>query len=226
MNRLRSLAAVSALTLASSTAQAATPVLAAAAEIGITPETLVLADLQTHATSILAEIETEENLRFLLEATHQLADQAAAEATALRQQVVAGNDDPDLIATYESRLAELQGHQLQIASFRSSLMAAATAGMPAAQLESLATCSGASHQRVPREFRVVARTDAQWKQIGRALRAERRALRRGTALAPEHAAVLNDLRANPQVTAATVRLDLHLQAVEQVFAGFAEPEQQ
>ena len=94
------------------------------------------------------------------------------------------------------------------------------AGVPEQRAQRLITWRNGATQRVQPEFRVKVRTKQQWKAITRALRAEGRAARLGEGLDQRHAQLLADVRSEPEVAEAALRLEANLQIMKALFAQF------
>ncbi len=212
------------LSFATASARAEISVLAAAAEVGITPESIVLADLQTHTVSILTAIESGSDARATLASAHQVVDAAAATVAQLAAALQVGVEDSELavlVAQHTSAVADLQSRRQELAAAQTTIFQLATNGMPSALIACLTTCQQSAAYRVPPEFRVLVRTEEQWKQIEGSLRAEKKALLRGRSVPVEDAQRLLNCRSDLQVIAASQRLSVHLTTVRQLFQGFA-----
>ena len=192
-------------------------VIMAAAEIGITPESVVLAGLENQADTMLTRLEDAADLRAALMAKHIESSNVASQVTSLAEQLLSSAEDPVLSAQYAQAVADLEAIQLEITVLHGDLFAVATAGYTIQQKNTLQLVKSNAQYRVPAEFRVLTLTVDEWKSTEKALRAERRALRRGEDLDPVYEALLLDLRTDPAVTSAAQQLTLHLSAVEQVF---------
>jgi hypothetical protein len=71
---------------------------------------------------------------------------------------------------------------------------------------------------VPTEFRVLDRTEEEWRVIETALRSEARAARSGGTLDEAQASLLASIRADPSVTLAKANLEAGLDAISQAIA--------
>ncbi|MCP3999069.1 MAG: hypothetical protein GY722_29000 [bacterium] len=209
--------------VSASATQAQTSVLGTAAEIGITPESLVLADVEQHAPAILASISAASNERLALVAAHQAVDSASQNMAQVASQLQAGSDEDglaDLIAARVAAEAELLQRRTELQALRDTIRTAVTSGLPPAAVICINTSRQAAAYRVPTEFRVLQRTPEQWKAIERAVREEKKAMKRGVPLAQQYAGLLTAIRSDPQVAGAEQRLVLHLSAVRQIFQNY------
>lgn len=215
--------AASALMLLWSTSAHAqeTDVVTAAAELGVTPKTLVVADFTTQeAQTLLAQLDGAATERQALEARHDEATQAAAQLSALREAIKQNPEDSETRQQYETALSDFEAAQTAVESACTALFEAATEGIDPSKVQAIVDCRSGIGRRVPAAFLANDRTEDEWWMIERAVRAERRALRRGYELDPAHEQVLSDVRAEPEVQAARLRLDGDLDAMEAVFTAY------
>ncbi len=147
------------------------------AEIGITPESVVIADLDAQSVMvILGRVESAGALRESLSSQHDAADVVAATITELSELML--NDvDEDLQQEYEAAVATLAAGQQQITALREALFDLALDGFPAPKIQRITVWRQGSPYRVQRAFRAKELERDTWKAIERALRAERRAIR-------------------------------------------------
>lgn len=192
-----------------------------AAELGITPESMVVGGFEIGAaTTVLSRIEAAEAARQALVAQYQLIDAAAAQVTQLAEALFDTAADEQLLAQHEAALQQLVAAQHQFTQLRSNFFANVMDGFPPQHVQRLIVWrSGASH-RVPPEFRVADRPAQQWKAIKRALRAERRAIRLGQELAQEHAQLLAEVRSDPALAEAANNLTANLDVMKALFGQF------
>ena len=197
-------------------------VLAAAAEIGITPESVVLAGLQDHTIAILSRVRDAAAAREALDSAHASAAAAAAELARLLMRVRERPTDEDLRSQCEAAAAALQQRQDELRSAKSQLLSVATDGFSERQVALIRAWPERASHRLQAPFRVLDMPAREWRGIERALRAERRAERRNQPLGEDHAELLDDLRGRSEVIAAQIRLDQYGAAVEQQFEGFSQ----
>ncbi len=210
--------------IAARAAPAQTSVLGTAAEIGITPETVVLADVAEHATAILNALSAATDERLALAVAHQAVDAASQDVAQIASQLQVGAEEDelaDLVAARTAASAELQQRRTELYALRDAIRSHVTNGLPPAAVVCINTCRGSAVYRVPTEFRVIQRTPEQWEAIARAVRKEKKALKRGVPLAQQYADLLVAIRSDPQVMAAEQRLLLHLATVRQIFQNYA-----
>ncbi len=84
-----------------------------------------------------------------------------------------------------------------------------------AQRETLTAIRANAHWKLPTEFLVVERTEAEWVELRAALANERIAARNEEAPNEQRQALLGTARANPAVAAAKTALDANLATVKQ-----------
>lgn len=199
--------------------------IAIAYEIGITPESLVLAQLASSqcggALNALTVIEQVAELKSDIVAARIMIDQNGQAVTNLAESVQVVSDDENLLADFAQALDDLNASKVAHASAKGTLLDEVLYEVPSAAVTALAIWRDSSHRNVPSEFRVLNLSDQQWNAIERALRAEKRAIRVGETLAAEHAQVLADVRSDVAVVNAQYALTSHLAAVETVFEQFS-----
>lgn len=212
---------VAALTIAASPALAQN-VTGVCAEIGITPESVVIADLNAQsAMVILGRVESAVTLRESLSSQHDAADAVAATITELSE-LMLNDADEDLQQQYEAAMATLAAGQLQITTLREALFDLALDGFPAPKIQRITVWRQGSPYRVQRAFRAKELEHDTWKALERALRAERRAIRLGEELDEEPAQLLADIRSGPAVVEAGIRLEVNFEAMKVVFQQFED----
>lgn len=192
------------------------------AEIGITPESVVIADLDTEsAMVILGRVQSAVALRESLAAEHETADSVASTITELSELML--NDvDEDLQQEYEAAVATLAARQQQITALREGLFDLALDGFPAPKIQRITVWRQGSPYRVQRKFRAKELEHDTWKAIERALRAERRAIRIGEELDEVPAQLLADIRSDPAVVEAGIRLEANFEAMKLLFGQFED----
>lgn len=204
-------------------AGAADDTAAAATELGLTPESLVASGFTTtDAAVILYRIETAATLRQNLANTHELTATAAQQVTALATLLQNGDTDDTAVQAYESAVQQFETARAQVVSGRNALLEAGLDGFPAAMIQKLTMFREGAGMGVPAELRVVQRTTAQWAQIKRALRAEKRAIRRGEDLDETHANLLTTVRSDAAVVTAASNLSQGLDAMRALFVSHME----
>jgi len=194
--------------------------LTAASEIGITPESLVVADLQAHASSIVSGIDAQLVRRTELLLLHQSMDQATQAISSTTAEIQSTGANIELQTQLSSAQASLASIQAQLVTKRSELLAVVTEGLSGNSLILLGNWRTAATFNVDPQYRVAERSAEQWKSIEGALRAEKRAIRRGTELDPIQATLLTALRQESEVSAAAARLSAHLATTQAVFDQF------
>ena len=191
------------------------------AEIGITPESVVIADLDAQsAMVILGRVESAVALRASLSAQHDAADTVAATITELSELMLNAAADEDLQQEYEAAVATLAAGQQQITALREALFDLALDGFPAPKIQRITVWRQGAPYRVQREFRAKELEHDTWKAIERALRAERRANRLGEELDEEPAQLLADIRSDPAVVEAGIWLAANFDPMKVVFQQF------
>ncbi len=193
------------------------------AEIGITPESVVIADLNAQsAMVILGRVESAVALRESLSSQHNAADAVAATITELSELMLNAAADEDLQQEYEAAVATLAAGRQQITALREALFDLALDGFPAPKIQRITVWRQGSPYRVRRAFRAKELEHDTWKAIERALRAERRAIRVGEDLDEEPAQLLADLRSDPAVVEAGIRLEANFDSMKLVFQQFED----
>lgn len=200
------------------------PPLELAAEIGITPQSMVVADVVSHTPTVLSRFGTADAIVNDLAQTRALMHVAAAEVTDLSEQVVDDPNNAELVAAYEQAVAELQYQRDQLSVLQSGLFDHVTDDLSDEAVDRLLAWKQSSSYRVAPEFRVLEFSPDDWTLIEKAQRAEARATRRGETIDDAYADLLANLRSNPDVIAAAQRLETTLTSVEQVFDEFTSSE--
>lgn len=189
-----------------------------AAEIGITPESTVIADWDTQTASlILSRIEAEVGLRQALEVAHQAVDAAASTVTELAQVLLNEPNNQQHLQQYEAAVAAQEAVGQQMVVLRDLLFDAAVQGLQQPKIDAVVIWRYGALRRVEPSFRTHQRTLEQWKAIERALRAEKRALRLGEELDEDEAQLLANVRSDPLVTQAAIQLQIDLEIMTQTF---------
>lgn len=210
-----------ALGLIGQSASAQSAAVAVAAEIGITPQVVVIANLNVaSATTVLSNLAGATTLRQQLNAKHQEVDAASATVTEFAELLL---NDPANEATQqqcEAAIAVLTTSKVQVMELRETLFEVAVASLPQETVAMIVGCSAAAPYRIQAEFRATQRTHDEWKFVERALRSERQALRDESDLDETYAAILSNLRSDVKVVEAAIHLQMNLEAMEQSFAQY------
>lgn len=194
-----------------------------AAGLGFTPESVVVADLQTMAATILGRLESAGELRQALETKRQAVDAASASVSQLAMAVRSNPDDSQLVNQFQAASSLLQTANTQLQSTADELRQLALNGAAENQIQRLQRWRDNSDFRVPAELRAAVHTVQEWQFVELALRAERRAIIRSEALDGDNQAILSSIRNEVDVIAATQRLATQLNAIELLFTQFDHP---
>lgn len=190
-----------------------------AAELGITPTSMVVAGVTPAAAgTVLANIEAETELTAQIAQLKTAANTATQSATSLAESLTLA-PEPGLEEQYQIAIATLQSIQEDIAQLRNDLFAAITENLSQPQLDALQVWRTNGERRTPPEFRAALRTDEQWRAIEESLRAEARALRLGMSVPQPPAQLLADVRSEQAVIAAENALTIGMTAMEAAFQG-------
>ena len=211
---------VSAMTLISNSAlaQSATDV---AAEIGITPQSTVIADVNTtSATQMLAYIDGATTLLSNLAAKYQEIDAAGVTVTQLSEQLLVDSGNQTTQQQYQTAVTALATAKQELATIRSDLFTEAVQGLSAQQIQKINTCKASATYRVERAFRAKQQSHELWKATERALRAEKQALRMSETLDESHAQLLTDIRTDLAVVQTDILLQANLATMQQNFAQY------
>ena len=194
-----------------------------AAQIGITPESVVIADLDgTSASLVLGHLEEAAALCQNLAAQHLAVDAAGVSVTALSESLLNDPGNEELIPQHQAALAALQVAKEQVVELREALFEVAVAGISPEKVAMIVVCRQGAPYRVQAGFRATQQTDNQWKAIERALRAEGRAIRRGESLDETHADLLAEVRSDQVVIEAQLHLQLNFDLMQQIFDQFEQ----
>ena len=194
-----------------------------AVEIGLTPQSAVIANLSsTQASTALAQLQAAGELRQLLTAKHQAVDTASLAVTQLSQLLRTDSGNEELLQQYEVAKEALIAAKEQVVELQEALFDVAVAGIQADKVAMINVCNSGARYRVQSQLRAKLRTRAQWKTIDRALRAEKRAIRRGEDLDEEHANLLTQVRADQVVITAEIHLNQNLEMMKQTFAQYQQ----
>jgi len=219
MKRLR----LASITLAATLALLCRPTLAqnlsqTAAEIGITPESVVIAGCNPQQTTIiLTRLAEAQALRDELHARRLMAGQLVMSLSTLAQQLANASQDQQILDQYQAANQQLQLVKSQIQQIRVTLFQTAMQGLPADTVQAIHVYRAAAVVSVPAAMRVRERTKRQWKAIAHAIRAEKRAQRLDRPLAAGPAQLLANVRQDPAVTQAQFKLDTNLANIKVIF---------
>ena len=191
-----------------------------AAEIGLTPESLVLAGMETSAATLLLRVQDATTEREKLAESQSLASAAADLLAQCSMSLQANPDDATAVQQFEQAAASLQAARSDVELERQALRNAVLFDATAPEIEALEHWRSSAPFRIAAEFRVLAKDDMEWQLIEAALRAEQRALLRDEAIDPVYADALEDLRDEPAVISAAQALSESLDATEAAFTGF------
>lgn len=191
-----------------------------AVQIGLSPEALVVADLDAYTDSILAQMNAAENLRSQLKSAQEAVTSAVDTLSIINLMIVEADDSSSAVQHEAAALA------LQIACSQLDQVAQQMRNEIAMDLPvngvALLTMLSISHEfAVPAEFRIMPLSVEQWKDVEGALRAERRALRRGESLDADQDQLLSTIRGSSDVIAASMRTTTHLSIVQTMFTNYS-----
>lgn len=196
-------------------------VLGITVELGIAPESVVIANVnEIAALTVLSRIEQAPTLCENLLAAHEAVGTAAADVTALSILLMGDSENDTLVQQYQVAMQTQSAAKEQVAALRNELFAFATEGLNEQQIDTIAIWRDGSAYRVDPAFRTTQRTHELWKAIEESLRAERRALRMDEELHEEYVELLMELRTEPAVLEANSLLEANLEGMQQVFEQF------
>lgn len=192
------------------------PLALIAADLGVVPEALVIAGITSanEINAIFQSLDEATELRQAYIDARLAIDEAAETMSALSAFLRMNPQDSELIAQYESAAAAKLNAEQSFASTREALESAAFDGFSGQAITAIQTWRASAHRRVPPEFRVLQRTDEQWKAIEAAVRAQQRSAQFGTSLHPDHADLLVDIAAETAVIDAANNLATYLSFVQ------------
>lgn len=223
-NPYRAILATAALVAASPQASAdmdpVQGVVATATSIGVTPESLVIADLHGSAELCLVRIEAAHDARTQLSALQELSAEAAEILTIRAQQVLANEEDEGVHAMYEEAVAAFDAIEVQLESLRQELFDYVMQDLPPERVAALVTWKSARGYKVPAAFRAVQRSADDWKTLEVAVRSAGRSTRLGQPIPEQTAMLLEQVWSLPTVAVAQTRLEVHLAMTKAVFEQF------
>jgi hypothetical protein len=193
---------------------------AVARQIGLGPEPLAAAGFTSNdALAMLDRLDEAASLRAALDvAAAELADAVAAVDAAIQSIHIAPTDVAaanDLAAAQSILVASKSAFATAV----DNVWTEALDGIGESQRSLLENWQVAAPYALPPEFRVLARTEAEWRCVVIALRAEARALRRSEQVDESIAELLATIRAEQGVVQAAIDLDSELAMIEAVFAS-------
>lgn len=190
-----------------------------AAQVGIDARTASVAGATgAEVESLLASVFQAVELRTNCATTRALWAEASASLLIAEKELAEKPGDPSLLAIRDAKESDVASARTARDSADVALFQFATSSLHPEVVARLSIAAGNAARRVPTEFIVLTRSPEEWSVIETAIRAESRAVRTGTELADEHAALLAGLRQDPAVVAAVARLDAAGETVEAAFA--------
>jgi len=195
---------------------------ALAARIGVTPESLAVADLQPSAAAILQKLQDASELRSLLQQQQTTADQAALQLADLSRQLALETDDATTNTAFATATQDFQVADDQVTQTLNALREAILDDVAEPNRQILDRVQVALKYKVPIEFGVQERTIAEWEQIQAAIRVEARASRLGEETEAECASLLSDIRLDSVVATAHSSLQAGVAAIAQAFAALSD----
>ena len=189
-----------------------------APELGITPESLVVAGFQpTDAVVMFQRIDGAANDRQSLAAAHTSLDQAIAALSSVREASRRNPTNDDLRSQLQAARQAVATARQNLQQAQDALQATALEGFASFMVDELNEFHAATVYKVVPAFRADARAHDEWTMIEIALRMEKRAIRTGDELPDEIEQMLNAIRSDPDVILAQTRLDTGLAVMQQVF---------
>ena len=192
---------------------------AIALRLSINPQSAAAAGFSvSDVQTMIGRIEAEEELRTTLASA--VSQEASAQATLadLQSQQQAGVIDEQLPSQLAAAQAALNAAQASVQNTLDELFDIATDGFASATVDSLTAFAASIEYPVPDSYRVVARTDGEWKAIASACTARNRAQRLNQELASPHAQLLAAVESEPAVQQAASSLTSSLATLEGYFA--------
>lgn len=169
------------------------------AEIGVTPESVVVAGLGAgHIETMRSRLEAASSLRQNYDVARAGVAQRSAELTAAREAAHRGMEGQS-VASAESNLATALE---TLATASNNLFTLVSADLDGSARETLAACRTRSRSGLPPEFWAVGIAPDAVAALRAALRAEARCERRGETLPTETSNLIAAYRENPDVQAA------------------------
>lgn len=189
-----------------------------AVEVGITPESLVIADFTvTESTTIFGQLDAAEDEREAVDYAHAEIVSDSVTVAQLRQALAYDPENDDLLSQLEQAEADLAMSRATLDANQQDLLDVALEGMISTSIQALDTWRDGCTFRVLPEFRVADREDEKWRALEVAVRAEKRAIRRNEELDEDNATLLAEVRSDPDVQQAILRLDENLETMQAWF---------
>lgn len=214
-------AALFGLVIHSAASASTDSVLRIAVELGIAPESVVIANVdEIAALTVLSRIEQASTLCENLMAAHAAVGAAAADVTVLSILLMGDSENDTLVQQYAVAMQTQSAAKELVAVLRNELFVFAIDGLNEQQIDAIAIWREGSAYRVDPAFRTTQRTHELWKATEESLRAERRALRMDEELHEDYVELLMELRTEPAVIEASALLEANLEGMQQVFEQF------
>jgi hypothetical protein len=183
--------------------------------VGLGPEPATAAGLAVNDVSLVVE-NAEEWLGVngpALRAADETRAAAQAEFDRLTRLVRSGTGEPEDVAALPVAHANLNTAETTLAELLDGLFQAATADVDELERITLTRLRSNADWTAALEFKVIDRAEPQWVAIRDALANERIAAKRGEPADQEAQAFLQQLRADPAVSAARASLEANLAAI-------------
>jgi hypothetical protein len=183
----------------------------------LTPEALAAAGLGEAGTMSVggaAQLANTGLVTSLRELDHAVG-QARNARDAAERKIQSGKASPEEIAAFPGLEQAFATASAARDTAVNGLFAAATEGLNSTQRATLTAIRANAHWKLPTEFLVVERTEAEWVELRAALANERIAARNEEAPNQQCQALLGTARANSAVAAAKTALDANLATVKQ-----------
>lgn len=184
---------------------------------GLTPEAIAAAGLGAAGTVSIggaAQLAHAGLVTSLRELDHAVG-QARNARDAAERKIQSGKASAGEVAAFPGLEQAFASASAARDSAVNGLFASAAAGLSPTQRATLAAIRANAQWKLPTEFLVVDRTEAEWVELRAALANERIAARNGEAPNPQCQALLGAARANPAVAAAKTALNANLASVKQ-----------
>lgn len=202
----------------------AMPPMAAADELGISPESLIVCGFTdasaANVQSILCGLGGAESLRADLTAVREAVEETAEACREMSHALLVEPENQSLLSQFGTLMSDLAAHEAALASARDALLDVVLDGFPVEDVALLKSWQEHSDFVVPASFRAVLRSHEEWCDIHRALRAEARAARTGATLGQSYSDLLAAVRADPAVAEAETQLLMLSSQVESMFAEY------
>ena len=184
---------------------------------GLTPEALAAAGLGEAGTMSVGGAAQQANtglVTSLRELDHAVG-QARKARDAAERKIQSGKASPEGIAAFPGLKQAFATASAARDTAVNGLFAAATESLNSTQRATLTAIRANAHWKLPTEFLVVERTEAEWVELRAALANERIAARNEETPNQQCQALLGTARANSAVAAAKTALDTNLAVVKQ-----------